>query len=518
MIFLTVLQGNYINALKRSGLPEHFAAEGTEAEIKDTLQQDLPRTAFVDFHGRSFEDLKKTWEHPSVSLCYTQGNITGKFFSAMLYHNFVLHSPHFVIESQRVPETERNLFLEESSTLSFAYFDDNKQPCGFSIAYSKKDKTLWVATVIQSTTAPPQERYVTVCCNRLILMEHNPDIRDSVPNNTHALTTFLSALNSQKISQILMKNPIFDSTGTHCKPAIEKLSKRIKAGFNIDDYVKFVTLVEALFNKESCCIQILLILAQTRANAQFFNKTKLRDIRLLQSPNPLASPLLHNLPKVCQEACRRVLSTLTQLSEDYKRRISEMKLQLEQNIQNVRHQGKDIQLQQSLVSRHRGKLALLGTGLVIFIGITLAVTGVLAPIGIAIPAGFATTLSIIGSSVSASFSLLMSIKTIRHEKHLRQYRKVLQTRIAELTSEYDTRCTEIKASYEPEIFSLCDEITEASTPFSHTRIRRESNGSVPVGHYQSPIAHDENEAKETATPLAQDKNDIVFPAKAGMHF
>ena len=500
MISLIVLQDNYVNTLKRSGLPQLYAEEGQETDVKSTIQEDLPRTAFVDFHGRSVEDLKKIWEHPNVSLTYTQGNMNGKFFSAILYHNFVLHSPHFFIQSKQAVESERNRFLKESSTLSFAYFDDNDQPCGFSITYSKQDKALWVAAVIQNTTAAPLERNVTICCNKQILLEHNPDILCSAPNNTHALTTLFSALNSQKISKILMEMPIVDSKGAHCRPAIEKLSTRIKAGFNIDNYIKFVTLVEALFNKESCRIQILLILAKARTNAHFLCKAKLRDIQPLLGNNPLASPLLRDLPKVSQKVGHKTLAALTQMACEYKERISETKRQLEQNIQNVRHEGKDIQLKQSFLSRHRGKIALMGLGLGAFIGIALSLTGVLAPIGIVIPTGLATTFSIVGASITAALSLVLSIKTIRNENQLQNYRKTLNAQIKEFTSEQDTICKTIGASYEPEIFSLCDEIMQAGAPVPHTRIRREPIEPLPVEQYPSPIAHNTIEAKETAPP------------------
>lgn len=229
------LMGNYSNIIAA------FKLEYSYSDPKNTIQQDLVRTPFVDFNGKTIQSLRQTWEDQNVSDIYTQGNMTAASLAITPWLGHVFSDDNLDAKPQRTQKEPPSAFVNRKD-LSFAYYDDQGIPCGFSLNYSKAAPSLWIAAIIHNTPVDPQKRSVTVFCSNEIKTEH-PNAQMLTEDTV--LSDILQTLGSSKIQQLLSQ--IIHPNGTVNIDALEQLEERIGNEQNIDNRdVKQVQLQKAL--------------------------------------------------------------------------------------------------------------------------------------------------------------------------------------------------------------------------------------------------------------------------------
>ena len=275
MTFLKKIEGNYIEVLAHTNLASIFADVSHNAPAQ--IELDLPRTAFVDFNGRSFETYKATWRNENISHAFTQGNMDGRFFSDLLFQQFILSYESFVGHGRADDDRMDYYSQKNKGSLAFGYYNNQNVCCGFAFSYSKIDPSLWVISIIQNTTAHPQDRVVTL----FTYQDFFPHLPDSEFNKNHVL----ASINNTEI-QTLLTN-ILNLNGEANLVELEEVNKRIQSDNNIDsrdtNFPEFTQKLAALHQY-----------ARMHANAhlqQIANKISMDSTQtnFFQSPNYLKS-------------------------------------------------------------------------------------------------------------------------------------------------------------------------------------------------------------------------------------
>lgn len=217
---------NYSTMLERVGLPATFASQSTEKEAREQIQKDIRRAPLVDFNGKTIQSHQETWQGPNVSNAYTQGNDTAGVFGLWLQSKVLNSSMNSEFYKKHSKAMEMD---KEIPIFRFAYYDVNDTPCGFSLAYSKNDFSLWVAAIINNTPVAPEHRTVTFFCPNDII----DDPGDQQLNAPNVLPEILQTLNSSSIQRLL--HNILNSNGTVNLDAMNQLQERVKGGRNIDN-------------------------------------------------------------------------------------------------------------------------------------------------------------------------------------------------------------------------------------------------------------------------------------------
>jgi hypothetical protein len=275
------ISGNYIKVLNRSGLPPCFAEPQDPETRKEQIEKDLPRGAFVDVNGRTFNDLKNTWSDPSAVASYTQGDMDARVFS-VIYDNYIFNIDQ---QSQSANCSVENLF-EKKQDLSFAYYDDTGTACGFSIVYhnDETNPSLQSIAIIHNTTADPADRVVTCYC-AFDLIQDPGDTLDPL-TEAQVSSDLWHHLNSSSIQRLIQS--VLSDSGQINFEKLNTLRNRIKVNHNLDDRdVRKLQLDELIAYGEKYLPDSLLFnqhVSQIRQNAaydiDFFESTSFKSVLL----------------------------------------------------------------------------------------------------------------------------------------------------------------------------------------------------------------------------------------------
>ncbi|GGI85182.1 hypothetical protein [Legionella impletisoli] len=413
-----------------------------------TMLKDLPRTCYIDFDGRTVEDLKSFWVvstpfghqlAPGVYPGYTQGNLTGASIGHVIY---TVNISVPLMNSQ--PHLTKKLSQNEVS-VCFFYIDDEGNPAGFSLIAmlddltpDKKEKG-WIITTLQNITAAPKDRAVEVFATENFVPNEGQSeiIVDGFASFSGELR---QAIRSDKVFRLI--STLFNKNGSINEESLRVLHLCIQPNTIFDpqrlyEYKKtelqlFITLAEQAEVPQEVVKQIKYELE----HADLLNEDVYKDYmnRLLA----ILTDDLKSFPFQVREAVKAFHKKTAQNVADVK--ISAMKQgfmlesidsyqQLMTDIpEQVRSLSQALQAVEqptvhtrSFLSRN---LSPFGKGLLIGllagVGVALALTGVLAPLGIAIAAA-ATTLLVGG------FSAGIMIK--QNEQHFaaeeRRYKEII---------------------------------------------------------------------------------------------
>ncbi|MBI2786401.1 MAG: hypothetical protein HYX60_08905 [Legionella longbeachae] len=250
MVQVQFVSGNY-KEICQKGIPGLtpswlFYTDNSSHEIL----KDIHRQLFLHTNGKTFDDFIAAWISPHASKSYTQGNITATLFSKM---------PHFMYYVEPFKEKLDNKYKnngtdiwtkcgENKTDISFAFFDDDGVPCGFSLYLTNDDEgkpNTWVVSVIRNTTAEPEYREAIIFGPQDILRAPN----DPLVSLTDAEKKLSSFINSKELANHL--KDIFLANG---EVDISKLSKfepnKPSEKDNVGLFIGHTTKTEALITQE----------------------------------------------------------------------------------------------------------------------------------------------------------------------------------------------------------------------------------------------------------------------------
>lgn len=125
---------------------------------QEQIQKDLGRSHFVPTHGQTVDHYITDWvQNPRND--FMQGNMTASLFEMALQLH-LLHGKNFINDERE--ESDRTEYFQQRKTVNLAYYNDQGEACGVSFSYSESDPNLWTVSVIQNTTAAPEDRDISI--------------------------------------------------------------------------------------------------------------------------------------------------------------------------------------------------------------------------------------------------------------------------------------------------------------------------------------------------------------------
>ena len=182
------------------------------------IRKDINRTSVVAFN-KTFKDFENVWTGSDVSECFAQGNMDARAFSGLFSVKMV---------SELMSEGKAS-FAETKNDISFAYFNEENKPCGFSIQYFAADPTQWVISIIENTIAEPNQKFVTCFFSGKMGMGivGNPILNGEIAN-----PLISKAISTRTINRLLSN--IILPEGLVNLEILVALKERINPGYNID--------------------------------------------------------------------------------------------------------------------------------------------------------------------------------------------------------------------------------------------------------------------------------------------
>ncbi|WP_133131040.1 hypothetical protein [Legionella yabuuchiae] len=431
-------------------LPENEALYSEEQRTMlnnflSVIKKDLPRTSYVDFGGKTVEDLKSFWVAtspygsklaPGVYPGYTQGNFTGGIVGEVIYKYYlsmplINNNPDLINELNKV-----------QVILSFSYINADGKPAGFSLVAllndltpDKKEKG-WIITTLQNATAAPEDRAVQVFAtdNFVPGKGQSEIVVDGFDSFSSGLR---QAINNDKIFHLI--SVIFNPDGSINAEALRALEQRIPTGKNIDnrDYKQAeLRLLLGLADEDKRETLSARINQAIEKDIHFF-----KDERYERYLNTLLEALttdLQSSPVQLRQAMKAFIKeTATKATKvelfAMEKHVSlqsvpsykQLTTQIPDQINKLREHLKAIEsptiskqtfLRRNLSALGKGLLV----GLLVGIGVALSLTGVLAPIGIAIAA--AATALVVGG---VSSGIMINQNEQRFAAENRRYQKTI---------------------------------------------------------------------------------------------
>ncbi|MBA2709767.1 MAG: hypothetical protein H0U57_04135 [Tatlockia sp.] len=187
-----VVAGDFRVALEKSKIKATFAVTQADLEEGGVIQRDIGSSCLID-QEKKFNVLENIWlneyQHGEKNE-YNQGRIEGSFIpgtkmtTLMMYLQFTL--------AMDIASAER---------LSFSYFDDNNNPCGFTLTICRDCPSIWFAAITVNTPAPVDQRQVSI-----FIPEFSPELFDT----TSLANKIPVALEKKNISREEFENQIKD--------------------------------------------------------------------------------------------------------------------------------------------------------------------------------------------------------------------------------------------------------------------------------------------------------------------
>ena len=232
-----IVTDDYRIALKKSQIENDIQIP--HDEITHTMRGDLNRCCLISL-DKKFDTLENIWLNeykPGINNEYNQGRIEGSTIPAQKTFNL------------RMSLTALDM-IEPSENISFSYFDDNDNLCAFTLSVLKNCPSIWFASVTINTTAPADQRQLTVFVPKFtpLMMNDYPDFTNTIPIiepfmtlddpqlfKIELLNDYLAySLNSNFIKYFLEK--LFDKNGVIQKDEFNLLRESIKNKHSMFDF------------------------------------------------------------------------------------------------------------------------------------------------------------------------------------------------------------------------------------------------------------------------------------------
>lgn len=222
------ISGSYQDMITKGILDSVFSADDFIEKAKENIKKDIQRSCFVDFANKTFKTFEKEWTEPVIT-DFSQGNITASIFNT------------YWINSVQSLADWSDLFTTKND-LSFAYYDDNNQVCGFTICYSEADPSLWTVAIIKNTTAPKvADREVVLYSPGQFIQNEGLKITD-----TELEEDILNAIGNKQIKELL-RGKLLEKANVNITELLP-LNTRIRSNQNIDDRDTKIIFLQELIN------------------------------------------------------------------------------------------------------------------------------------------------------------------------------------------------------------------------------------------------------------------------------
>lgn len=162
----------------------------------NVMHKDIPRTFIID--NELYNSLSRAPREEIINSEYRQGNLDAGRVSNVLYTNYTLS---FCDEEGMINLNEEDSPGLNNGNIRFAYYDQDGEPCGFSINYHKRHPDQWVISIVKNTLAPPEERMITIFEHGEIISDKE-DSFEQIQESTLS-QQLVSAINSQTIAKLL---------------------------------------------------------------------------------------------------------------------------------------------------------------------------------------------------------------------------------------------------------------------------------------------------------------------------
>ena len=224
-------------------ISEHLRNRGS-AINKSIIKVDLPRTALVDYSGKTFTDFVNECSRDEVySEQYSQGNLDGGDAITAYVLSFAHKASELYSEATELPgdspertqkEYEADLLMINWSSaqknLRFAYRDDNGELCSLGFVFNIDKPDNWVLQITRNTTASMESRTATLFAQGEIVRAPRSTTVDA-----HALSgEITSALGNGMVAKLV--SDIIDENGNVSVDKFHELDIRIKANRNLVNF------------------------------------------------------------------------------------------------------------------------------------------------------------------------------------------------------------------------------------------------------------------------------------------
>ena len=258
------LAGTVVEVMQAQGLSDNIIGEYTRnrgvQENKTTMKKDFPRTALVDFSGKTHRDFTKECDTKDQhQKHYVQGIFDGgavvdiyQFYTASkimalynelddLFHHLDHLSPGLEAEAEeinsqaeeinhKIAEFQRDwCSFGARKDLRFAYRDDDGTLCAVGMVSNAKKPDSWVLQIFRHTTDSLELRQTTLFSKGEFVMANDPVSVDL----TDLFAEIKLALNSEKLSELLVG--IVSDDGVASIEKLDELNRRIIPGYNLGD-------------------------------------------------------------------------------------------------------------------------------------------------------------------------------------------------------------------------------------------------------------------------------------------
>ena len=242
------LAGSFIDVftaqIRSPEIVDQLCQQRSYAENKATIATDLPRTALVDFSGKTYNDfVAECTTNEIYNGHYLQGNFDGGSVSDLFspvsmetYHALVSqinkYPAHSPLWNQANDELEIYLAKWKSDKkLRFAYRDDDGQLCSVGFIFSNTDPKNWILEICKNTTAPDLASKDTV------LFVNGELARAENSNKTIDLTELSNEIRVELNSKVVTKliSGLIDKNGYVAIATFEDLNRRIVNARNLDN-------------------------------------------------------------------------------------------------------------------------------------------------------------------------------------------------------------------------------------------------------------------------------------------
>jgi len=442
------LTGTVLDVFKQQGHTEeeniqHQINRGSDIN-QSTILVDLPRTALVDYSGKTFTDFVNECKDEAVyRRQYSQGNLDGGDAimayilhctnkSAALFEK-ALELPENSLE-RREKEAKAELILIDWSAaqrhLRFAYRDENGKLCSLGFVFNIDKLDNWVLQITRGTTAPIELRTQTLFAQGEIVSAPSAGSNINVSSLSKEIA---SALGSKKVARLVAN--LFNANGNVSLEKFDELDERIQANRNLVDFEarqqklseEFTRLSAALPNNPRIEKAIRTLRTRSSEDHDFFKDDKFKtnletiygieeyekrlfDFQLalttyqkpkmtVKKKNLLAEG--HQLLQMIQNIAGNDLSLLNNKSLNDLNRVLEYSTKALQNPKDKPNMVELVNLSQSLSGQPSPRWQALGKIILGFAALALVVAGVIA----AIPSGGSSLLLVAGAlSITASIS------------------------------------------------------------------------------------------------------------------
>jgi hypothetical protein len=235
-----VVAENYLIALKKCHVKDTIRISEMDLIEEQLSERDLARSCLISLN-KKFDALESIWlndYHQGANNEYHQGRIEGSIIPDSKMTQLVM--------------LLKTIGLNEIAfdTIGFSYFDDNDNLCGFTLSVLLNYPSIWCATVTINTTAPADQRQLTVFVPEFstLMIEDNPIFNTLIPqlrenielDGPHliameSLKNYLGySLNSHFIKYFV--GCIFDKDGAIHLKNFYTLKKSIKNEYSMFDF------------------------------------------------------------------------------------------------------------------------------------------------------------------------------------------------------------------------------------------------------------------------------------------